>query len=216
MKTGIRHIIVGYLILLPYLDTKAQELRLGINYEKNILPKLEIDSKVQLRKVMNQSNAYYAIVQAGLDYELSENISFSGSVRYTTSPVEIDEETVDGINEKLRYVADFRLKTKRLRNDIKISNRLRYQHSAIFMDDNRNYIRNKLSVEYRLNQGMKPFIAVEPYLLLEEQRIRKLRFYLGSEFELFNSEFELCFIIEGQSMDEVITIFHKVGIHYKL
>ena len=155
MKTGIRHIIVGYLILLPYLDTKAQELRLGINYEKNILPKLEIDSKVQLRKVMNQSNAYYAIVQAGLDYELSENISFSGSVRYTTSPVEIDEETVDGINEKLRYVADFRLKTKRLRNDIKISNRLRYQHSAIFMDDNRNYIRNKLSVEYRLNQGMK-------------------------------------------------------------
>jgi len=210
----IRHMITAYLCLWPYLNTSAQELRLGIDYDKRILPKLEIDSKAQLRILMNQSSSLYSIIQAGLTYEISENISLSGSIRYSSASGESDEEIVDEVNEKIRYTADLKLRTKQLNNDITIKNRVRYQHSAIINDDDRDYIRDKFSIEYKLARGMKPYIAVEPYLILEEYKIRKLRFYFGSEFELFDNEFELCFIIEGKFKDEGIFVHHKVGIFY--
>ena len=206
--------IAGSMVLMIYLSTSAQEMRFGVGYEKNILPKLEIDGKVQLRKRINQSKAYYSIVQAGLAYDISENITVSGSFRYSTAPGGFDEEINDDINEKMRYTANFILGTKRFNNDIKIRNRLRYQHSVVISDDDRDYIRNKLIIDYKLTKRMKPYVAVEPYLLLEEQRLRKLRFYLGSEFELFSNELELCFIVEGKSKDGTISMFHAAGIHY--
>ena len=210
----VRHMITAYLFLWPYLNTNAQELRLGIDYDKRILPKLEIDSKAQLRKIMNQSSSLYSIFQAGLTYEISENISLSGSIRYSSASGEFDDEIIDEINEKIRYTADLKLRTKQFNNDITIKNRIRYQHSAIIADDDRDYIRDKFSIEYKLTRGMKPYVAVEPYLILEEKRIRKLRFYMGSEFELSDNEFELCFILEGKFKDEVIFVRHKVGIFY--
>ena len=69
------------LVLLSMLDTQAQEYRLGISYTGQILPKVEVDGKLQLRKLSDYSNGYYSIAQAGVQYEFVENISISGSFR---------------------------------------------------------------------------------------------------------------------------------------
>jgi predicted porin len=215
MKEVIRHMIASNMLIMLCLSTSAQELRFGINYDKKIIPKLEIDSKVQLRTIVNQENSFYSIAQLGMDYKISDNISVAGSVRYSTAHSEIDEKINEEINEKLRYTADLKLSTERFDNGTKIKNRLRYQYSAVITGDDKNYVRNKLSIDYKLTRRMKPYVAVEPYLLLDNKKIRKLRFYLGSEFELKNNELEFCFIVEGKSRDKVISMYYKAGIHYK-
>jgi len=210
----IRYLITAHLFIWSLLSADAQELRLGIEFDKTILPELAVESKAQLRKDMSQSSGLYSIIQAGLSYELSKNLSISGAVRYSTLTGESDEETIDEINEKIRFTADLKFKTRQFNNDITLINRLRYQHSAIIDENNKDYFRDKFSVKYKLTRVTKPFVAVEPYFLLKEKKIRKLRFYLGSKLELFNNEFELCFIIESKFKNKAISIHHKIGIFY--
>jgi hypothetical protein len=206
--------ITGSLFLLPYLSTTAQELRLGIEYDKSVVPKLTVESKAQMRKNLNLSPGIYAIIQAGMSYELLKGISLSGTLRYSTATGESDEENIDEINEKIRYTADLKLKTRQFKNDITLKNRLRYQHSAILNENDKDYIRDKFSVEYRLTRVMQPYVAFEPYFILTQKKIRKLRIYLGSDLELFNNEFELCFILESKFKNEEVFVHHKIGIFY--
>jgi len=46
--------------------------------------------------------------------------------------------------------------------------------------------------------------------------IRKCRLYLGSAFDFFKREIEVCYIIEGKLKDEVISTSQMVGLILKL
>jgi hypothetical protein len=214
MKPVISYFTWGFLILMVTSHTFGQEIRLGINYERSILPKLEIDGKAQLRKIIEQPHSWYSIVQAGLAYEFLKRVTVSGAVRSYTAFHVHDEILNDEINEKLRYTADLKVKTGRLSNGLEIRNRLRYQHSAFLEDGDKNYIRDKLSIHYKLSEGMQPVIAFEPFFLIDDRKIRKIRIYMGSEFAMLNNELELCFIIEGRRRNGIKTVAYKAGIYF--
>ncbi len=213
-KIGMRTILILQLALFFLLNARGQEIRLGINYSGQILPKAEVEGKLQVRRLDNQAGAYYTLVQAGVQYDLFKNISVSGSFRYSLAPGNEFESLDLDLHEKTRYTAEFRYKTKRFSNDVRLSNRLRYQHSAIQSNDQKEFIRNKIVADYKMTKAMKSYVAVEPYFLLDEFEISKCRLYVGSVFDVFDSAIEVCFIIEGKMDNKVISTNQMIGIYY--
>ena len=206
--------------LLPFTtisNLHAQELRLGADYEKNIIPNLEISGEIEFRKSLNYENYYYPVMQAGASYNFLKNASIGGSIRYSVTP-EVEkrnkEVLYEEMDEKWRYTAEFKFKTERFKNDIRISNRLRYQYSSENAEKTRSYLRDRISVDYKLNKKMEPYIAVEPYLFLETGEIRKVRLYMGNELDFFNDKLDIYLIIEANV--EEFSTFHAIGLTYKL
>jgi len=209
-----RLLLIIYLFLLLYPDAYSQEVRLGINYERNLLPKLELKSKCQIRKHNNHPITFYSIVQAGLQYKITRKVSVSGSVRYTLSPDRNINWEFDDIYEKTRYAAEIKYKTRRYNNDIRISNRFRYQHLSTHSDEKKDYLKNKIVIDYKLTKAHNVYIAIEPYLRLGELKIQKCRIYIGDVFNISNHEFEVYFIVEGKTHNDVFSINHTLGIFY--
>lgn len=217
-KIKARLCLIYFLVLFAAISNlHAQELRLGFDYDKDIISNLEISGEIELRKSLDYNNFYYPIFQASADYSFLENFSIGGSVRYSVIPEvkkRSNEVLYEEMDEKWRYTADLKFKTERFKNDIRISNRLRYQYSSENNEKTRSYLRNKISVDYKLNKKMEPYIAVEPYFFSETGKIRKTRLYIGNEVDFFKDKLDLYLIIEVDN--RAFSTFHIVGITYKL
>lgn len=201
------------------LDTLAQEFRAGVAYENEILPNFELDGKAEFRTTFESQNQYYAIFQVGAGYGFFKHFSIGGTIRLSLIPYYLKEEEdkdIDHeIDEKTRYTADFKYKTKRFKNDLRITNRFRYQYSSVDDSNPRSYLRDKIGIDYKFNKRVKPYLALEPYWRLEKNTLRKIRIYIGNELEILKNTLEVSFIIEANMKESETYTFFMVGLNYK-
>ena len=216
MKRVIRIYLLVGITLTPCFQLWAQELRIGIDFDRMILPKVEFLSKLQLRKTFVGQSAYYTITQAGLEYKIIKQISIAGSFRYSIGPLEISENSLIPFYDKMRYTAETKVKSKRFDNGVRLRYRLRYQHSKTQQGQSKDYLRNKLMLDYKLIKEMTPYAAAELYFLLGENELQRFRLYLGTDIKLFKREAEVSYILEGEFEDTYFLSFHMIGFFFRV
>ena len=217
MKASIHIGLLSISLLLTSLGIAAQELRIGVDYDRMLPAKLEFTSKVQLRKILIPQNTYYVILQVGLEYEIFENLSLAGTYRYSLTPTEMSENLLESFDEKRRSTAEAKYKLPRFDKGIRLSYRLRYQNSATHEGESKDYLRNRLKADYKLTKELRPYIALEPYYRLGKNEMSKIRLSLGSEINIVRTEIELSYIIELNTHDDNGTwTSHMIGLFLKL
>ena len=217
MKASIHIGLLSISLLLTSLGIAAQELRIGVDYDRMLPAKFEFTSKVQLRNILIPQNTYYVILQVGLQYEIFENLSLAGTYRYSLIPTEKSENLLESLDDKRRYTVEVKYKWPRFDNGIRISYRLRYQHSATHEGKNKDYLRSRLKVDYKLTKELRPYIALEPYYRLGKNEMNRIRLYLGSEINVVRTEIELSYIFEFYTHDDNgAWTSHMIGLFLKL
>ena len=216
MKRVIRIYLLVGIILTPCFRLWAQELRTGIDFDRMILPKVEFLSKLQLRKTFVGQSAYYTITQAGLEYKIIKQISIAGSFRYSIGPLEISENSLIPFYDKMRYTAETKVKSKRFDNGVRLRYRLRYQHSKTQQGQSKDYLRNKLMLDYKLIKEMTPYAGAELYFRLGENELQRFRLSVGADIKLFKREAEVSYILEGEFEDTYFLSFHMIGFFFRV
>lgn len=215
MKRKVSICLLIGITLIPGFRLSAQELRTGIDFDRMISPKVEILSKVQIRKSIPGQNSWYTMAQLGMEYKLFKQVSIAASFRYSMGPSEISDNSTP-FQDKMRYTADTKVRSKRFDNGISIRYRLRYHHSSTWEGNSRDYIRNKLLLDYKFNKEMSPYAAAELYFRLGEMEFQKFRLYLGTDIKFFKRNLELSYILEGDIDTTYFRSYHMMGLFFQL
>jgi len=216
MKKFIRIFLLAGVTLIPGFRLWAQELRAGIDFDRMILPKVEFRSKLQLRKAFIDQRRYYAIAQAGLEYKIIEELHMAGTFRYALGSMGMSENSPTQYHDKMRFTLETKVRSKRFDKGVRLRYRLRYQHSRTLQGNHKDYLRNKLTLDYKFNKELNPYVAGELYFRLGENEIQGFRLYLGTEIQLFNREAELSYILEGEFEDSYFQSSHMIGIFLRV
>jgi len=213
MKTKYLKIIIANLILLLGYQFKAQEFITGIGVDYQIGEKWEIGTELQTRYNRDDINTRSWIIQAKLSYKLFDGLYLSGTYRNTSTETlnhfsESDIETLD----KNRYTANVTFKAKRFNNDWRLSHRLRYQYSEHDDSDKKEYLRYKMSFDYKLSKNVRPYLAAEPYYYLNKNKLKYARIYFGNQFNFNRTKLDIFLITETNLDKEIFALHYMLGV----
>lgn len=202
--------------VLSCAQLRSQELRTGIDFDRNIHPKVEFLSEFQIRKSFYGGGALYTITQAGFEYKITKHISIASTFRYSLGYTGISESSLQDFHDKMRYTVETKVKSQRFDNGVRLKYRLRYQESRTLQGNSKNYLRNKMMAEYKFIKEMSPFVGAELYYQMDENEFRKFRLYLGADIKPFKREAEVCYIMEGIIDDSYFLSYHIIGLFFQL
>jgi hypothetical protein len=210
-----------WLVVLALISTQtlfSQEFRGGVAADFGILPRVEGEVELEIRKAWIPESYFTRMAQIQVDYILSDR--WSAGILYCYSYItESGEHALDESNENLernRFGINISYQAKRFENDLRISNRLRYQYSSVDDKKPTQYLRNKLTVDYKMTKAMNPYVAVEPYYDLGKTKLGSVRVYLGNEMPLFNTRINIYYISEIRHEEEYLDIQYIIGMTVKL
>jgi hypothetical protein len=133
---------------------------------------------------------------------------------------EFSDEAEGESSDRHKVTLDVGYQPKRFDNNLRLTNRFRFQIATL--DDNRPkaYLRNKVTLDYKIADNLNPYIALEPYYNLRLQQVKVIRGYLGNEMLLFNTGIDLYYIAELRLKDDNTTDMQyilglKVKLEYK-
>ena len=128
----------------------------------------------------------------------------------------MSENSLTPFHDRLRFTIETKAKSKRFEKGVRLRYRLRYQHSRTHLGNHKDYLRNRLTLDYKFIKEMNPYVAGELYFRLGENEIQRFRLYLGTEIQLFNREAELSYILEGEFDDSYFQSFHMIGVFLRV
>lgn len=216
MKSILKICLLLGFTILSCVQLWSQELRAGVDFDRKIHPKVEFLSEFQLRKSFYGESALYTITQAGLEYIFTKQISVAATFRYSLGTTGISESALQDFHDKMRYTVETKVKSKRFDSGIKLKYRLRYQKSQTQQGKNKDYLRNKLIVDYNFTQELSPYFGAEFYYQLDENEFQKFRLYLGADIKPLKREVEVCYIMEGITDDRYFLSYHILGLFFRL
>lgn len=196
---------------------KAQEYRGGVSAEFSILPRFEGEAGIELRKIFIPESYFNRTFQCSFKYELTGRWSIGTTYSYAiiTEKENQEERSVEAF-DRHRLVIDLDYQAKRFGNDLRISNRFRYQVSTADEHDTRQYFRNRVMLDYKISSLMNPYLALEPYYRFDENRVNAVRFYLGNELPVLGSKIDLYYIAEVHLEPEYTTAQYIIGLTLEL
>lgn len=211
-----RRIITGFLCLFFMIGIDAQEYRAGVAYKHDIFKWMDADINYEVRSLQKDKNYINCMVQTGISAELLDGLSLGTTLRYLIGDNDdADDEYTGDYSSKWRFTGDIKYKAKRFDNDVCISQRLRFQHIQENADNESEYLRYKVTFNYRLTKKVLPYVAVEPYYSFEKDRLKALRIETGSKFEIFKNELELFFIAEALNKKNGLKSNYIMGVAYR-
>jgi hypothetical protein len=208
------------MILFYFASAWAQEYRGGVSADIGITSRLDAEAEVELRRIFYPEYYLNRTFQGGISYNLSRTLN--ASLSYTFSLIDKDKdfpdpEEEDETSEKRKISFDLQFQPRRFTNDLRISNRFRYQHTILENEDEpHQYLRNKITLDYKISGKMNPYIAVEPYFQLSENELSVIRFYLGNEVGFIGTKIDLYYIAEIRQGEESPIAQYIIGVTLKL
>ena len=218
MRYGFYGIIV---LLFAFCTLHGQEYRAGVSLNYHLFPKLVVEGESELRTHFKTEPYFNTTFSAHFRYSFFDplylGIFYSYSIR---SDVLTTKDYNDEIDDKYKFGFDIAYKSTRFNNDLRFNNRLRYQYT-ICENKSKQYIKNKLTLDYKITNKMNPYIAIEPYYSILYNEVNVIRFYIGNEMPLFISKLEFYYIAEIHFREEYFYKKYKstqyiVGVSYKL
>ena len=202
-----------------FLPAGAQEFRGSVSAEFDILPQLQGEVEIELRTIFYPESYFNRTFQGELNYEINSLWSIGGT--YSFAIVDEDHEFEDDdegeTGDRNKWVVDLTFQPARFKSDLRLSNRLRYQFTLDEDDEPKMYLRNKLTLDYKITGKMNPYIAVEPYFRFDSNKIKIIRVYLGNEMPFFSTKIDLYYIVEIRPDREYTTTAqYIVGVAFEL
>lgn len=149
------------------------ELWTGGTFQLRINKPLSIDLEQQFRFNDTISTLYKSFTELGLKYRLGKGFSLKGNYRYTVRPTKKNQH---------RVAMDLNYSYDKKGFPLMIDYRLRFQSVP---GGNRTYIRNKLSLTYKLSKLVDPYIAYEAFFRLNgKNEFRTNRFTFGLDWRI--------------------------------
>jgi len=215
----MRFAIVIISLVTFFLPAGAQEYRASVSAEFDILPRLQGEVEIELRKIFYPRSYFNRTFQGELSYEI--NSLWSIGAMYNFAIVDEDREFEDEddgeTGDRNKWVVDLTFQPRRFESDLRLSNRFRYQYTIVDDDDPKLYLRNKLTLDYKITGKMNPYIAVEPYLRFDSNKIKIIRIYLGNEMPFFSTKIDLYYIVEiSPDRESTTTSQYIVGVAFEL
>jgi len=214
----MKRLIALLTFLIIWKSISAQEFRGGVSADFTLLPRLSTELEVEIRKAFYPENYFNRTFQGELSYDVLD--SWSVGVLYGFSIIKHNREFSDEAGEESRdrnkFAFNVEFKPKRFNNDLRLSNRFRYQYAIVDDDEPKQYFRNKITLDYKISDKMNPYVAIEPYYRLSSNRISVIRIYLGNEMPVFKIGMELYYITEIKLREEYATTQYIVGLKIKL
>jgi hypothetical protein len=211
----LQKIQILMLALLLCQLARAQEYRLGVEYGLNLLPKLEVGAEAEIHKSFMPESYFVKRIQGKLNYDLTPTLSIGTSYTFSlfTEKGE-DDEDEDGTEteEKSKWAADLTFQPKRFSNDVRLTNRLRYEYASSHEEEPKQYIRDKVTLDCKITKCMNPYFAFEPYYQTDRNKIRFVRFYIGNEMPVFKTKIDFYYLTELEIKPENKNIQYILGI----
>lgn len=207
------YIIFIFLLLSNILFSQEYRAEFALSYTIN---QLQINTELQGRTGFNENQSYNSgLAQLGIEYELGKRIDMGMAYRYafTEENAALSENSIDYEN-KNRLTIDLGINLKRFENDLKIKNRLRYQMNIDDDGDQKSYIREKISLDYKLSNLWSPYSAIEVYYQAQKNQINAFRLYIGSEIDMNQHKLDFFYILEAD-IDTKTELFYILGMNYK-
>lgn len=205
---NLKYIYISLFLILGSVGTIAQEYRIGIGYDKKFSKHTKFLLDVAFEDDL-YSTEYSLFAQPGIKFKFLKYFQFSPAIRYTL------EKQVHEFEGEYRLSTDLSFK-KKMKNDLIIQNRFRYQSEFEDEKMGKHFYRNKIKFSYKLTNTTKPHIAFEPYYSLKREKIERVKIYFGEEVEIGKHDLGLDFIIDGEVKRGALKTQYQFRISYKL
>lgn len=179
----IVRIVLFFLVLFCFSNKSfPQEFWTGGTIEIDMKKKFSLELEPQLRFTdgFASYNGYY--FETGFGFEINKHLKVKGSYRYTNKAGHHDSE-IRPSNNRERFSGDINIK---IGKNFPIKYRIKYQYTK---ERNTlveyNYIRNKITVNYKLHDIAKPFISGEFFYRLDKKNeLRGFRYTIGLDSQI--------------------------------
>jgi hypothetical protein len=197
----------------------AQEYRGGVSAGFEILHGLKGEAEIEIRKIFIPEKYFNRTFQGSVTYNMTKSWTAGITYSYAIISEEDDDDNGDKAEEAFdrnKLSIDAEYQPKRFGNDLRFSNRFRYQVSRIDDDEVKQYIRNRVMVDYKVSTVMNPYVALEPYYRFDKNKVNILRIYIGNEMPLFSSKINIFYIAEIHPGPEYPTAQYIIGLKLEL
>jgi hypothetical protein len=193
----------------------AQEYRLEGAFSYDIYD-LGLTTELQGRTGFNENQSYNScLTQIGVEYKLGKRFDIGAAFRYTFTEeaTYLSKNSVDYDN-KNRLTFDLGTNLKRFDNELKIKNRLRSQMNINDDGDQKFFIREKITFDYKLSNLWSPYTSLELHYQLQKNEIKAYRLYFGSEVALDKHKLDFFYILEA-NINTNTEFFYVLGVAYR-
>ncbi len=209
--------LVNTLFLLMIVNTAiAQELRIGLDYDKKVSENLKFIFKGQIRNNLQYENSTYYIIQPGISFDLTKRFTLSGAYRFTSGYNYTVEDDIDMINlHKNRITLDGKYKFRQLSDRFCLDYRLRYQYTYE-KGKSKKYIRNRMKLKYSNSKHSNISFGVEPYYRLDTKELSQLRISISNSYNFEAFELEVYMLLDGSFNNGSLKSMHQIGVSFAL
>jgi hypothetical protein len=223
MKTpSIITILLLLTLSLPKDSQATSDFRLwseiGLKYKISKQLRLELDGHLRLED--SASRIESLMPEFSISYRALKFLKFKAGYRYLLKPSYLENLTVYYSWHRFFFDVRFKWRLK----PISANYRLRYQEqffvSSTAAEDSkfRHTLRNKLSLNWKASQKLRPFIAGELFIRLASEggRLHKLRTTLGCNYVLGANKFSLFYRLEEMldNSDDPLAQILGLGYHH--
>lgn len=205
----IRYVLIVLATISVPARLHGQAVKAGVGKSYVFLPKTKNSFEFVYENDFLKKRSVYA--QAGFGYKWFNGVGVSADYRYELKQF-YEGKTLE---RESRITADLSLKRKTA-NDYAIKNRLRSQFEMDGFDAKKFYVRNRLVVSYDFTKNSEPYFFVEPYYSVAKKKVDAIKISVGEEFELFNQDFDLGFIIDAEIKDAKILLSYVYSFIWSL
>lgn len=215
LVTEMNRYLIIILLLLPFLG-KSQvvsdaKLWTAISINKKVND-FEFSFSQENRFDENFSHVDKVFTELGAEYEITK--SFSGSFGYRFARENDYEARSYDLSSRFDFGLEYKVKYEQFRFGYKV----KYQtKTASPTENNPTYLRNKLTVQYKLEK-ITPFISYEFfYQFNDEKVINRIRTSLGGKYSINdNHAIKLYYILENRFNTKRLQRNHIWGIGYSI
>jgi len=174
--------------------SQEQDIRVwaGTEIISMITPDLRLEFNQEVRFVENASLFDKSVTEIGLKYDIVKNIRIGATYRLTNK-----RRLDNSYRQWHRYNIDFSFRQSI--SDFRFTFRTRYQsqYKDILSSElgkvPDNYLRNRISLQYRKYRKVKPYISTDffvPILISSSIFIDEMRYTIGTDYQ-FNRKYSL-------------------------
>lgn len=197
--------ILWAMLMLPALRSVAQVndagLWLNISIDKKLNNKFTLSLKQSFRLNENMAELGTALSDLGLEYKISKGFSVSGNYRFSQR-----RQLDDTYSSRHRYYTDLNYRIKAQPFVVRFRGRYQSQYNDLFSgEQNRaasNYLRGRLSVQYKPAARYLPYISSEWFYPVNDPELRqvdRIRCIAGVEYEWSKkSSFDLFYMYQSE------------------
>ena len=181
-KSVIRFLFftISFCCILFSEKTIAQEIIgsgawIGVDLKYKLSKKFDLNFCPQLRTITSPPQFGSLLLEAGLDYDATKNLSASAFYRFDLKPTSFQNRIYVDLSYQHKL-------TKKFNAELRI--RIQRQFERNNLPD--NYLRPKFSIKYKLNKKISPFISGELFYHVnyKENEFDDFRFQPGINWEL--------------------------------